>query len=237
MAKSIANLKKELRARADNNKAVQLQRFFKTGRGEYGEGDQFLGVMVPQQRALVKKYYAILDLADCEKLLSSPWHEERLTALLVLVAKFARADEKTRALIFRFYLTHTARINNWDLVDLSAPRIVGSWLYKKDKTPIFRLARSKTLWENRIAILAVFYDIGQGEFSCAMRLAEMFANDRRDLIQKAVGWMLREVHKRGGAQIVEDFLQAHRQTMPRTMLRYAIERMSQEKRGHYLGRG
>ena len=228
-------LRKDLRQAASKEKAAGLSRFFKTGRGEYGEGDRFLGVMVPQTRALVKIYWPAISLADVKVLLESEWHEERLAALFILVAKFKKADDKEKEKIYKFYLANTKSINNWDLVDLSAPNIVGSYLYNKDASVIFKLAKSKYLWERRIAILSTFYFIKEGDPKISLEIAEILVNDKHDLIQKAVGWMLREVGKRCGQDIEEQFLQKHYKTMPRTALRYAIERFDEPKRKFYLG--
>ena len=168
-------------------------------------------------------------------MLESEWHEERLAALFILVAKFKKADDKEKEKIYKFYLANTKSINNWDLVDLSAPNIVGSYLYNKDASVIFKLAKSKYLWERRIAILSTFYFIKEGDPKISLEIAEILVNDKHDLIQKAVGWMLREVGKRCGQDIEEQFLQKHYKTMPRTALRYAIERFDEPKRKFYLG--
>lgn len=234
MPKALAQLKRDLRNTANKGKAVLLARFFKTALGEYGEGDKFLGVMVPQSRALVKKYWQSASLADVKTLLESAWHEERLIALFILVEKFQKAAAAEKQKIYDFYLANTKHINNWDLVDLSAPKIVGAYLYGKDVSILYKLARSKNLWERRIAILATFYFIKEGEPKIALEIAGLLVNDSHDLIQKAVGWMLREIGKRCGQEIEEQFLRQHCQTMPRVALRYAIERFSEPERQKYL---
>jgi 3-methyladenine DNA glycosylase AlkD len=214
-------------------KAAILKRFFKTGKGEYGEGDKFYGITVPEIRKLVQEYFTA-DQQVLTRLLSSPYHEERLLALLILVRKFEKGDERVRREVYEYYLKHTSCINNWDLVDLTAPKIVGAYLFGKPKHILFLLAQSKNLWERRIAILSTFHDIYCRQPDTALRISELLLKDRHDLIHKAVGWMLREVGKRCGEDIEEEFLKKYYKTMPRTMLRYAIERFSSEKRLFYL---
>jgi 3-methyladenine DNA glycosylase AlkD len=209
-----------------------LQRFFKTGPGQYGEGDLFRGIRVPVLRRLSKAYHDIpLELA--ERLLHSTFHEDRLLALLILVRKYASAGETERAGIYTLYLCNTRFINNWDLVDASAEHIVGTYLIDKSRKPLYNLARSSSLWERRIAILATFHFIKRGSFDETLRIAGMLLTDKQDLIHKAVGWMLRETGKRD-MQREEAFLGAHYRQMPRTMLRYAIEKFPQDKRLSYL---
>jgi len=217
----------------NSGKAKLLGRFFKCGPGEYGAGDKFLGITVPEQRKIVKKYYQIIEIKELEKLLQSEFHEARLTALLALVEKFGEADEKNKQQIYKTYLKNTKYINNWDLVDLSAPRIVGGYLLNKDRKILYRLAKSKNLWEKRIAVLATFMFIREGDFADAIKIAKILLNDKHDLIHKAVGWMLREIGKRN-LKAEEKFLQKHCQKMPRTMLRYAIEKFPERKRKKYL---
>jgi len=231
---NIAGFRKELGSKANQEKAKVLQGFFKTGKGEYGEGDIFLGIVVPEQRKIAKKF-ADLELAELQKLLESKIHEERLASLFILVAKFKKAkeNEKLRKEIFDFYLANTRNINNWDLVDLSAPNIVGNYLIDKDKSILFKLAKSKNLWEKRIAVLATFEFIRRNEFETTFRIAEILLNDNHDLIHKAVGWMLREIGKRD-PEAEEKFLKKHYGKMPRTMLRYAIEKFDEKKRRFYL---
>lgn len=233
----IEKIQKDLRAVADKEKAKNLRRFFKTGKGEYAEGDKFLGVMVPQTRALVKKYWRQIPIPETKQLLHSEFHEERLLALLIMVKKFEKGDEKAKKEIFDLYLANTKHINNWDLVDLSAPRIVGAYLADKDRLILVKLAGSKDLWERRIAILGTFWFIAQGEADFALKIAGILVDDSHDLIHKAVGWMLREVGKRCGQKIEESFLDEYCKTMPRTMLRYAIERFNAKKRRYYMAGG
>ena len=227
-----AQVKKALEKVADPKQAAILQRFFKTGKGEYGEGDVFLGIKVPKQRGLVKKCKE-LPLVEILYLLKSEIHEHRLVALLILVEQFKKADEKDRKKIFDLYIKNTKHINNWDLVDLSAPHIVGTFLLDKPRTILNQLVASKLLWERRIAVLSTFAFIRNNEYGDTLKIAEVLVNDEHDLIHKAVGWMLREVGKRNQAK-EEQFLKKHVKKMPRTMLRYAIERFSQTKRKYYL---
>jgi 3-methyladenine DNA glycosylase AlkD len=228
----LKELKRHLRNLADDTIALHSQRFFKTGKGEYGEGDVFLGIRVPELRKLVKQYRD-MSLNDVSNLLKSKFHEERLLALLMLVARFQTSSQGDKQKIFRFYLNNTAKINNWDLVDSSAAYIVGAYLRDRDKKPLYKLARSGNLWKRRIAIIATFYFIKNYEFDDALRLSEILINDQEDLIHKAVGWMLREIGKRDN-KTEEAFLKMHYQNMPRTMLRYAIEKFPEEKRQGYL---
>lgn len=212
--------------------AGHSQRFFKTGPGEYGEGDQFLGIRIPVLRRLVPLYRQTPLEVVCQVLLS-PWHEERLFALLLMVVHFATSDRDGRAAVFASYMDHTAYINNWDLVDCSAPQIVGAFLADRERTLLCDLARSASLWERRIAILATFHFIRHNDFDDCLAVATLLLADRHDLIHKAVGWMLREVGKRDQAT-AEAFLRRHCPTMPRTMLRYAIERFPKPLRQAYL---
>jgi len=228
----IHEIQADFKKAANKEKAKLLQRFFKTGKGEYGEGDIFLGIIVPIQRKIAYKYDG-LDLEDIQKLLSSKIHEYRLTALFILVKKYKKADDKK--IIFDFYLKNTPNINNWDLVDLSAPKIVGDYLSDKSKTILYKLAKSDNIWERRISILATFEFIKQNKFEDSIKIAEMLLNDKHDLIHKGVGWMLREIGKKN-QKVEERFLQKYYKDMPRTMLRYAIEKFSQEKRRLYLGK-
>ena len=228
----LKNVHADLLQLANEQIAEHSQRFFKTGKGEYGEGDIFLGIRVPVLRKLVKKYREI-SIAEVRRLLHSKFHEERLLAVLMLVQLFKSGDESEQKLIYDLYLENTGFINNWDIVDISASNIVGAHLYEKDKTPLYDLVQSKILWERRISIIATFYFIRQNEFDDTLKIAEILLNDEEDLIQKAVGWMLREVGKR---EIVseEEFLLEHYKKMPRTMLRYSIEKFSETSRKMYL---
>jgi len=225
------DLRNELKRSGDKRKAEVLRGFFKTGPGQYGEGDIFLGVTVPEQRKIARKYPS-LPLKDAVRLLRSPVHEERLTALIILVSKYTKEREPGRRRIFETYIKETAYINNWDLVDLTASRIVGDFLLKKDKKMLYSFARSRALWERRIAIVATYRYIKEGTFTHTLRISEMLLGDKEDLIHKAVGWMLREVGKRSRAAL-ETFLKKHYKMMPRTTLRYAIERFPSGKRRAY----
>ena len=217
---------------ANEQIAEHSQRFFKTGKGEYGEGDIFLGIRVPLLRKLVKKYRGI-SIAEVHKLLHSEFHEERLLAVLILVQLFKSGDESVQKQVYDLYLENTEYINNWDIVDISASNIVGAHLYEKDKAPLYDLVQSKNLWERRISIISTFYFIRQNEFDDTLKLANFLLNDKEDLIHKAVGWMLREVGKRE-IEFEEEFLQEHYKIMPRTMLRYAIEKFPETSRKMYL---
>jgi len=235
---SLNELKNDFLKLKNKKKALILQRFFKTGKGEYGEGDIFLGVVVPKQRELVKKYWSTIALNDIQELLNSRIHEHRLTALLILVKKYQEADEKEKQKIFDFYLSNTKNINNWDLVDLSAPNIVGNYLLNRNDNNdiLFKLANSSNLWEKRISILATFEFIKNNQFEKTIKISEALLNEKHDLIHKAVGWMLREIGKRDIC-LLESFLTKHHKSMPRTMLRYAIEKFPESKRQFFLNSG
>jgi 3-methyladenine DNA glycosylase AlkD len=230
-----ADVRKELKSMAEPEKAAILQRFFKTGPSQYGEGDIFIGVMVPQSRQVAKKFNQ-LPLGEVRTLLYSRVHEERLVALLILAWRYSSASSsREKEEIVKFYLDHIKRVNNWDLVDLSAPNILGAHLVDRDgrRRLLYRLAGSENVWERRIAIVATHHFIRNGDFSDTLKIAEMLLQDRHDLIHKAVGWMLREVGKRDAAA-EKEFLEKHCSVMPRTMLRYAIERLSERKRRRYM---
>jgi 3-methyladenine DNA glycosylase AlkD len=229
-----SQIQKRLRSFATKEKAELLQRFFKTGPEQYGEGDRFIGVMVPQVRQVVKEF-SDAPLSEALSLLRSSVHEERLLALLLLVHQFERGEDGDRKRIYTQYLKSTKYINNWDLVDLSAPKIVGSYLEGRSRQPLYRLVRSRSIWERRIAILATFPYIRKGEFEDALALAAALLDDDHDLMHKAVGWMLREVGKKD-IRTLEGFLKKNYQRMPRTALRYAIERFPEAKRKKYLNR-
>jgi len=211
-------------------RAVGVARFFKTGKGEYGEGDVFIGCTVPECRLVAKEFRA-LPLGEVEKLMMSRVHEERAVALFILVAQFERVPDKK---IFQLYHKRMAYVNNWDLVDMSAPAIVGGWLADKPRGLLDQLAKSKVLWFRRIAMVATFYFIRRGEWKDAIRIAERLVGDEHDLIHKAVGWMLREVEKRASGAALNVFLQRHAATMPRTMLRYAIERLTPAEKEKWM---
>ncbi len=230
----ISRLKKELRTVADPERAKLLSRYFKTGKGEYGEGDIFLGITVPVQRKTAKKYSGI-PLGRLRMLLSSRIHEHRLVALLILTEKYRKGDDGSKTAIFDLYLRHTKYINNWDLVDLSSGHILGHYLLDRDRAPLYTLARSGNIWERRMAIMATSAFIRNGEFEDTFRISEILLPDDEDLIHKAVGWMLREIGKRDQEK-EEAFLRTYYRVMPRTMLRYAIERFDERKRKFYLAR-
>ncbi len=228
----LEELKKELLDLSDDEQAKNLQRFFKTGKGEYGEGDIFLGIKVPVQREIAKKYSG-MGLNKLQELIKSEIHEHRLVSLIILCEKYKKADDENKGNIFEFYLKNTGNINNWDLVDVSAPVIVGDFLLDKKKNILYEFVKSENLWERRIAIVSTFNFIKKDEFEDALAISELLLDDKHDLIHKAVGWMLREVGKRN-QEILEDFLKQHYENMPRTALRYAIERFEEEKRKKYL---
>jgi 3-methyladenine DNA glycosylase AlkD len=212
--------------------AAVSQRFFKTGPGEYGEGDIFIGIRVPVLRKLVKEYKD-LPVSEIKILLRSPIHEERLLAILLFVRTFEKGNDDIKKTIYDLYLKSTEFINNWDLVDTSAEHIVGQYLMDKSKRPLYRLTKSKNLWERRIAIMATFHFVKRHEFSETLKISNMLLADRHDLIHKACGWMLREIGKRD-LKTEEIFLKEHYKKMPRTMLRYAIEKFPEKKRQRYL---
>jgi 3-methyladenine DNA glycosylase AlkD len=225
-------VKRALAKFRDDRKAKAYARFFQTGPGQYGESDRFWGLTVPQQRRVARRYRG-LPLKETEVLLASGVHEHRLTALVILTEQFRKASEARQKKIVTLYLKNISRINNWDLVDLSAPKILGAWLADKDKKVLFKLAGSKSLWERRIAVLATFAFIRQDEFKTALEIAERLLDDDHDLIHKAVGWQLREIGKQN-QEVEEAFLKKHYRQMPRTMLRYAIERFEESRRQSYL---
>ena len=229
---TLTAIRSELHELADPARAVHSLRFFKTGPGQYGEGDRFLGLTVPMMRTLVRKYRE-LDDATALELLSSPWHEERLVGLLLLVEGYSRGDGSRRTRIHSAYLANTRQINNWDLVDASAEYIVGSHLDAREIALLERLARSEDLWERRIAIVSTLHFIKRKEFRPTLKIAGLLLNDSHDLIHKAAGWMLREVGKRD-RKTLDGFLRKNYQRMPRTMLRYAIERHPERVRKQYL---
>ncbi len=230
----VRKVRRDLRDVASADRAQINKWFFKTGPGEYGEGDRFLGVTVPQLRAIARTYQN-LPLREVASLLTSRWHEERLLALLILVRQYARGDERTRRMIYQMYLRHTRWINNWDLVDSSAAHIVGAQLEHGNRSILRRLARSTSVWERRIAMIATYHYIRNGDFTDALAIAGLLVGDEHDLIHKAVGWMLREIGNRHRAT-EERFLRKHAATMPRTMLRYAVEKFPEPLRRKYLSR-
>jgi 3-methyladenine DNA glycosylase AlkD len=246
---NLNNLLKDLKQKANPKKARLLARFFKTGSGQYGEGDIFLGITVPESRKIAVKY-SKLPFHDISKLIKNKYHEARLIALLILVHQYKSSArtflaKKQRKKIFNFYLKNTKYINNWDLVDLSAGYIVGNYLFDKDpegmstsygtgRSILIKLAKSNSVWERRIAIISTFAFIYKGESRWTLKIVKLLINDPHDLIHKACGWMLREVGKRVSEKDLVIFLDKYSHKMPRTMLRYAIERLSENKRNYYL---
>ncbi|MBF0478066.1 MAG: DNA alkylation repair protein [Candidatus Omnitrophica bacterium] len=228
----LSKIKKRLRDFASPEDAVFLQRFFKTGPGQYGEGDIFIGVRVPNTR-IVAKEFSTLPIEDIKALLKSPIHEERLLALIILTIKFANASVQIQKEIFEIYLSYTQYINNWDLVDVTVPHVVGAYLFERPRSILQKMAKSNLLWDRRIAIVSTHYFIRHHDFSTTLNISEMLLKDKEDLIHKATGWMLREVGKRN-ADILRSFLDKHGSIMPRTMLRYAIEKFTPEERKFYL---
>lgn len=234
MNNSLQQLTLELRSYSDNEKAALLSRFFKTGKGEYGEGDIFIGVTVLHIRIVAKKFKNT-PLSSIQKLLQSPIHEERLCALIIATMQFERATETEREQIYTMYNNNLSYVNNWDLVDQSASRIAGAYLADKPRDRLYELAKSKTIWKKRVAIIATLYFIvKRHEYNDTFAIAEILLHDTHDLIHKAVGWMLREVGNYIGENTEQLFLNRHYKTMPRTMLRYAIERFDEQTRLAYL---
>ena len=232
MTKSLEEIQKKLQGLGNKEKAKKHQSFFKTGPGEYGEGDIFVGVTVPELRKLAKEYKTIT-LKEVKQLLHSSIHEERLLSLFMLIHRYSKGDEPEKKRIYELYLKNTKFINNWDLVDSSAGHIVGSFLFGKNKKPLYDLVKSENLWERRISIMSTFYFIKRNQFSDTLKISKILLSDKEDLIHKAVGWMLREVGKRNMSS-EENFLKTHYKNMPRTMLRYAIEKFPESKRQRYL---
>src|SRR3989344_4505664 len=226
----LKQIKKELQSKANKEKAKIYQGFFKTKKGEYGEGDVFLGLTVPEQRGIAKKYSNI-ELSDLNILMKTKITQERLTALLILVDKYKKDKEN----IFNFYLKNLNYVNNWDLVDLTSNRVVGDFLLNKEKDVLYKLAKSDNLWERRVAIVSTFEFIKNNQFEDTLKISEILLKDKHDLIHKAVGWMLREVGKRD-MKTEEVFLKKYYKTMPRTMLRYAIEKFDSKKKAFYMNR-
>ena len=230
----LTQIKRDLAQLKNPDRAKNLTWFFKTGKGQYGEGDIFLGIPVPEQRKVAKKH-TVLSLNDLQELLKSKIHEHRFTALLILISNYQKAGESVKEEIFHFILKNTENINNWDLVDLSAPRIIGDYLLNRKRSILYKLAKSKNLWERRISILSTFKFIDNNDFKDALNISELLLHDEHDLIHKAVGWALREIGKRD-QNLEERFLNKHYLYMPRTMLRYAIEKFDERKRKIYLNK-
>ena len=222
----------ELRKYSDSKKAKVLQGFFKTGKGQYGEGEVFIGVIMPDIRKVAKKFVEI-ELSEVEKLLQTKVHEQRMCALVIGVEKFKKGDEKIKKEVYDLFFRNMKYINNWDLVDVNIPHVFGAYLFDKDRKILYKLAKSKDLWEKRIAMLSTYYFIRNKDFKDALNIAEILLEDDHDLIHKAVGWMLREVGNMDQT-VEEKFLQKYYKKMPRTMLRYAIEKFEEEKRLKYL---
>ncbi|MBT5338599.1 DNA alkylation repair protein [Candidatus Falkowbacteria bacterium] len=229
---TISQLKKQIRQFGTIERAKASLWFFKTGKGDYGEGDKFLGLKMGEQRVLAKKFVD-LELNELAPLLKSEWHEERMIALIILTYKYPKADDKEKKKIYEFYIKHRKAVNNWDLVDVTVPRVIGAYLVDKDRSILFKYANSKDLWEKRIAVLATFAFISRNDFKDSLKIAKILLNDKHDLIHKAVGWMLREIGKRDQA-VEEKFLKQHYKKMPRTMLRYSIEKFDEPLRLKYL---
>lgn len=231
--KNFSHLHQTLLKLKDPVRTKHSQRFFKTEKGEYGEGDVFVGLTTLESRKLVSQYQD-LPYQGIQKALKGKFHEERLISLLILVNRFQKGSESDKKTCYEIYIKNTNRINNWDLVDVTADKIVGPFLENKDKSILYKFAKSNFLWERRISIISTFHYIKKGNPKETLKIAEMLLYDKADLIHKAVGWMLREVGKRCGEKVEENFLKQHYQTMPRTMLRYAIERFPEKKRKKYL---
>jgi len=229
---SLTEIRKAISKQKNPTQALVLQRFFKTGKGEYGEGDIFYGIKVPEQRTIAKQFKD-LTFDDLKELIKSRVHEERLIAAFILVDQYKRGDEKKKKIIFDFYLKNRKGINNWDLVDLSAPKIVGAYLIDKEKELLYKFANSNDLWEKRISIISTQAFIREHFFEDTLNISKILLDDKHDLIHKAVGWMLREIGNRD-LETEEEFLKKHYKTMPRTMLRYAIEKFPEQKRIAYL---
>jgi 3-methyladenine DNA glycosylase AlkD len=226
-------VEKDLLSLANKKKIPMLQRFFKTGKGEYGENDIFIGVNLPSQRIVARKYYDKLTLSELPKLLTSPVHEHRLTSLIILNIKYKKSGDADKKKIFDFYLKYRKYINNWDLVDTSAPYILGKYLFDKPKDILMRLVKSKNLWDKRIALVTTWAFIRNNRYDDAIKLVKVVLCDKHDLIQKAAGWMLKEIGKRD-VKPLEKFLEKYAPQMPRTMLRYSIEKLPENKRNYYM---
>jgi len=234
----ISQIKQDLQKLANPEQAKILQRFFKTGKGEYGEGDVFLGIKVPEQRKVAKKHLDI-SLSELQELVQSKYHEHRLTGFMMIEYKFQKAekknDKKEQEELYDFFIKNKEYANNWDIIDVTTPKVVGKYLFDKDRAILYKLAKSKSIWDRRIAVLATFWFIYKNDFFDSIKIAEILVDDKHDLIHKAVGWMLREVGKRDQA-VEEKFLDRHYKTMPRMMLRYALERLPEDRRKHYMGK-
>lgn len=233
MTKAYKQLYQALMQNASLQKAEKLSRFFKTGKGEYGEGDCFMGITVPEIRQTIKKFYS-LNNNEIEDILQSKWHDMRLAALLIMVYKFEHGNDLEQKNIFNLYLANTNRINNWDLVDLSCHEIIGAYLRDKNKAILYKLAKSALLWERRIAMVSCYAFIRKGENKTVFDIAKILLKDKEDLIHKAIGWMLRETGKYCSEKELLQFIELNYSHLPRTALRYAIEKFSKEKRKQIL---
>ncbi len=232
MSPIVKKIKTELKKTGDKKIAAHSLKFFKTKKGEYGEGDKFLGIRVPVLRKIAKTYQDIA-INDISELIKSKWHEQRLLSVLMIINAFKKGDQNIKKAIYELYLENTEFINNWDIVDISASNIAGAYLENKDKKPIYDLALSKNLWERRISIISTHHFIKNNDFKNALNISDILIKDKEDLIHKAVGWTLREVGKRS-LKTEEEFVKNRYKNMPRTMLRYAIERFEENKRKKYL---
>jgi len=230
----IKKLHEEVIALGSPQKAKVSEWFFKTGKGEYAEGDKFIGLTTPESKMIAKKYSDLLNLEDLTKLLKSEIHEERIISIILLKEKYKKGDEKVKEEIFNIYIGNTKHINNWDIVDISAEYIVGDYLENKEKNLLYDFSKSEILWERRISIMSTFGYIKKGKPELTLKLAEILLEDRQDLINKAVGWMLREIGKRCSQELLEEFLKKHYKKIPRTALRYAIEKFPEPLRQKYL---
>ncbi len=228
----LSNLITEIQEHANTEKAKIYQRFFKTGKGDYGEGDIFLGLTMPKQREIAKKYSEI-SLSNIQKLLNSKIHEHRMSAGIILVNKYKKADENKKQDIFNFYIKNAKKFNNWDLVDVTCTHVVGNFLLDKNRQTLYNLAKSKNLWEKRISIVSTYEFIKNKDFGDAIKIFEILLKDKHDLIHKAIGWMLREIGKKD-KEILVDFIKTNYNQLPRTTLRYSIERFSEEERKRWL---
>ena len=231
----IEQIKKDLQELSNPEKAKVYMRFFKTQKGHYGEGDKFIGVTMPEQRKIAMKYYKSTQLKELQKLITSPIHEHRMTALIILTYKYPKVDEDTKKEIYEFYMKNYDCINNWDLVDVTAPKIVGTYLLDRysRRRILYEFANSDHLWKKRIAIISTFTFIRNNDFKETINISEILLNDKHDLIHKAVGWMLREMGKINEKQLI-NFLDKHYKEMPRTMLRYSLEKLSEKQKAHYM---
>lgn len=222
----------QVKKKSDKKRSLLSQRFFKTGKGEYGEGDKFLGLKVGECREIARKFID-MSIDNIQKLLDSPIHEVRLIALLILVERYKKADQKGKRGLASFYLKNSKKVNNWDLVDLSAHKILGDYFINKDKKVLYKLAKSKNIWERRISIISTAWFIKASKFSDTLKISDILINDKEDLIHKAVGWMLREVGKKDMG-LLQKYLKTRYKKMPRTMLRYAIEKFPKNLYKKYL---